>query len=300
VQIKTIFRTNGSFYKNIILNAPNLLLLQNVQLKGKIWAGVAGIFIGDLLGLPLGGLTGFIVFSILGHYFFDIPREQEELAEDNREYRQRQGRFIYFLMALGAKLAKADGPVNRLERDMVERIMRDHFHLSGPGRAEAIHIWNTVKDNSESFERYALQFNEQFSRERYQINNMLDLLFMIAAADGGLHRQEELVLRRVAHFLRISPLQFERIKQRYYISSANREPAYSTLDPHYAILGAKPTDTMEDIKKKYRQLALEWHPDRLVAAGASQEAIRHGKEKFQLIKEAYDKITASRTNTTRK
>ena len=79
-----------------------------MQLRGKLWAGIAGIFIGDLMGLPFGGLTGFVVGSLLGHYFLDAPAEQKEAESSWRSYRQSQGRFIYHVMLLSAKLAKED------------------------------------------------------------------------------------------------------------------------------------------------------------------------------------------------
>jgi DnaJ like chaperone protein len=66
------------------------------------------------------------------------------------------------------------------------------------------------------------------------------------------------------------------------------------MDPHYTILGAETTDSLDTIKKKYRALAMQWHPDKMAAKGASSEALRHAKEKFQQINEAYERITEAR------
>lgn len=271
-----------------------------MQLRGKLWAGIAGIFIGDLMGLPFGGLTGFVVGSLLGHYFLDAPAEQKEAESSWRSYRQSQGRFIYHVMLLSAKLAKEDGPINRHELNHMERLMRQQFRLNDAGRADAVRIWNQSKSSEDSFESYARAFYQAFSKERYQINNMMDLLFSVAAADGGLNPREEALLVQAAQLFRISRMQYERIKMRFFNVPPPRQTAYSTLDPYYTLLGATPTESMESIKKKYRALAMQWHPDKLIASGAPPEVLRHAKEKFQQINEAYEHISEERTRSLKK
>lgn len=271
-----------------------------MQLRGKLWAGIAGIFIGDLIGLPFGGLTGFVVGSILGHYLLDAPADKEAAESAYKSYRQSQGRFIFHVMALGAKLAKADGPVNRNELNHMERLMRQHFRLNDRGRADAVRIWNQAKESGEPFDRYAQAFFDTFAKERYQINNMMDLLFSIAASDGGLNPKEEELLLRAAHIFRISRMQYDRIKMRFFNIPPPRQTVYSELDPHYAILGAKPGEPMESIKQKFRALALQWHPDKIMASGAPPEVLRHAKEKFQQINEAYERISEERNRTVKK
>jgi DnaJ like chaperone protein len=128
--------------------------------------------------------------------------------------------------------------------------------------------------------------------------NMMDLLFATAASDGRLHPREEELLLRAAGIFHIGRMQYERIKSRYYQSTRQQQQQqqgrWSPLDPHYTLLGATEADSLELIKKKYRALAVQWHPDKMLANGASPEAIRHAKEKFQKINEAYEKITEAR------
>jgi DnaJ like chaperone protein len=271
-----------------------------MQWRGKILTGIAGIFIGDLIGLPLGGLTGFIGGALIGHYFLDAPNERNDEESEYREYRQKQGRFIFYVMAMGAKLAKADGPVNKLERDHVGKLMHDPFRLNDKGRIGAIRIWNQAKESSETFERYAAAFNEVFGKDRNQLENMMEILFSIAAADGRLHPREEELLLRAAHTFRITRIQYDRIKQRFYNTAPPKQSPLSPLDPHYAILDAKPSDSLDTIKQKYRTLAMRWHPDKVSATGASADAMRHAKEKFQKIKEAYEQIMLVKQNPYKK
>ncbi len=268
-----------------------------LEIKGKIICGIAGIFLFDLLGIPFGGLIGFFVGSWLGHYFFDQPREKEQSDSAFKDYQRRQGEFAFHVFRLCAKLAKSDGPINEREVSHMESLMRHQFRMNDRGRLQAVKIWKNAKESNDTFDQYARAFYEGFGRDRHHVLNMLDLLFATAAADGGLHPREEELLLRAAGIFQVGRLQYDRVKSRFYHargSAGQPQQRWSPLDPHYAILGAEPTDTLEVIKKKYRALALQWHPDKVVAKGLSTDAQRHAKEKFQQINEAYEKITEAR------
>ncbi|MCE7925613.1 MAG: hypothetical protein DYG98_21385 [Haliscomenobacteraceae bacterium CHB4] len=265
-----------------------------LELKGKIICGLAGIFLFDLLGIPFGGLIGFIVGSLAGHFLFDKPKENAAADAEFKAYQRKQGEFLYHVFSLCAKVAKADGAVNRQEIAHMEYLMRNQFRMNDRGRAQAIKIWKQAKDSTDPFDHYARAFYRDFGRERHHVMNMMDLLFAMSAADGSLHPREEMILLRAAGIFHIGRMQYERLKSRYYQSKTAPQQRWTPLDPHYAILGAQPTDSLEVIKKKYRSLAVKWHPDKLAASGASPEALRHGKEKFQQINEAYERIVEAR------
>ncbi len=270
----------------------------SVEIKGKILCGIAGIFLFDLLGIPFGGLIGFFVGSWLGHYFFDQPKEKEQSDSEFKAYQRRQGEFVFHVFRLCAKMAKSDGPINEREVSHMESLMRNQFRMNERGRSQAVKIWKNAKESDDTFDQYARAFYEGFGRDRHHVLNMLDLLFATAAADGSLHPREESLLLRAAGIFQVGRLQYERVKARYYQSRpGNGGPAqqrWSPLDPHYAILGAEPTESLDLIKKKYRALAMQWHPDKMAAKGVSAEALRHAKEKFQQINEAYERITEAR------
>lgn len=263
-------------------------------IKGKFFWGLAGIVIFDLLNIPYGGLIGFLAGSWFGHYFFDRPSDQEKDDDEFKAYQRRQGEFVFHVFRLCAKLAKADGPINEQEVGHMEMLMRNQFRMNERSRTQAIKIWKSAKESNDSFEQYARAFFEAFGRDRHHVLNMLDLLFSVAAADGALRPKEEELLLRAAGIFQVGRLQFERIKGRYYQNNMGGRqtyaPRWSPLDPHYAILGASPSDSLDAIKKKYRALAMQWHPDTMAAKGVSAEALRHAKEKFQQINEAYERI----------
>jgi DnaJ like chaperone protein len=269
-----------------------------LELKGKLIGGIVGIFIGDLSGLPLGGLFGFFIGSFIGHYLFDQTDDKKSDESNYRQYQHKQGVFLYHTFSLCAKMAKADGVVSRAEIQLMENLMRRQFRLNDRGRAEAIKIWKKAKESTDPIDQYLHHFYRDFNRERHLVLNMMDLLFAMAAADGHLHPAKETALLRAAGVFHIGKLQYERIKGRYFQTRTQfngaQQPRWSPLDPYYAILGAQPSESLDSIKQKFRTLAKQWHPDMVSARGASSEAMRHAKEKFQKINEAYEKIVESR------
>ena len=155
----------------------------------------------DLMNVPLGGLIGFFIGSIAGHYLMDMPRENAASEGAFNAYQKRRGEFLFHVFRLCAKMAKSDGAVSQREVTHMENLMRNHFRMSDKGRAQAIKIWKQAKDSGDSFDDYARAFYSDFGRERHQVLNMMDLLFATAASDGKLHpREEELLLRAAGIF----------------------------------------------------------------------------------------------------
>lgn len=269
--------------------------VSNMELKGKLLFGVGGLALFGVSGMPFGGPIGFVVGSLLGHYWLDKPKEdEEELKSEYQAFQQRQRRFLHHVFALCAKVAKADGPINRQEINHMEQLMRQQFRLNDKGRAYAVRVWKQAKESPQPFAEFAQAFHHDFRQERHRVIDMMDLLFAMAAADGGLHSREESLLRQASGVFHISSLQYDNIKKRYFHLPPQAEQRWNALDPHYAILGAKPSDSLDVVKKKFRELAMQWHPDKVAAKGMSAEAMRHAKEKFQQINEAYERILEGR------
>lgn len=267
-----------------------------MELKGKLIGGIIGLFLGDLLGLPLGAAIGFFIGSFIGHYFFDQATGKQE-DDEYKAYQRKQGVYLYHVFTLCAKMAKADGSVSRREIQFMEDLMRRQFRLNDYGRAEAIKIWKKSKDSEDPIDVLLRHFYNDFNRERHLVLNMMDLLFATAASNGNLHPRQEQITLQAAGIFHIGRLQYERLKGRYFQTQHQFNGAqtrWSPLDPYYAILGAQPTESLDVIKQKFRTLAKQWHPDVMSARGASSEALRHAKEKFQKINEAYEKIVESR------
>jgi DnaJ like chaperone protein len=250
------------------------------------WAGKAfWTGAGWAIGGPIGGIVGAIIGAAI-----DEKEEEQEYrnqaalrAAVENQARREQLLFVS-IFSMAAKMAKADGNVGQEEVSFLTNFMKEALELSPDRQKEAIQIFGTAKNANQPIEDYAKEFYSEYANEQDRLLSMLHLLFYIAAADGILHLNEEKMLMSVAQIFRISMDQYKEIKIEFF----------GDTDQWYTILGCSSDDDNETIKKKYRKLALEYHPDRLASQKNSPDAIRTANFKFQQINEAYDMIKKQR------
>lgn len=240
------------------------------------WFGkIAGATIGFIIGGPLGAAGG----AFLGHKFLD---------NDNNltEHESVQANYFVALFSMLGKIAKADGIVTKEEIDAVDNVIKYKLRLNGEQRRFAIEVFNKSKDSEYTFENFAQNFYQINRNNRNILNFMLVTLFEVASADGVFHKNEEELLKRAKVIFGISDFEYDSIKKQYF--------PLADIEKHYAILESKPEDSDSTIKKNYRRLVQEYHPDRLQNKGMSEEFAAYAKEKFQKIQDAYDYIRQQR------
>jgi DnaJ like chaperone protein len=184
------------------------------------------------------------------------------------------------LVALAAKMARSDGVVTRDEVVAFQRIVV----VPPEEQAHIQKLFDLAKQTSAGFEAYASQIAEAFREEPALLEDVLDGLFLIAAADGAIHEDEHAYLRDVAAIFSIKDHDFARIEARHM-----RRPE----DP-YLVIGA--TREMDDaaLKRHYRRLVADNHPDREIARGLPEEAIAIATRRLATINEAWDRIERER------
>ena len=111
---------------------------------------------------------------------------------------------------------------------------------------------------------------------------LMQYLFGIAKADGIVDQRELKLLQQISNGLRLSSADFNSLKSMFYVDSAS----------HYDVLNLKKTASETEIKKAYRKLAVEYHPDKVMNLG--EEYQKAAKEKFQKVQEAYEQIKLER------
>ncbi len=234
------------------------------------WLGkILGGGIGFMLGGPLGALLG----AVAGHHAVDKGRFTQE--------EERQSLFFLATFSMLGKLSKADGRVTSEEIEVVEQVMRDSLRLSPEARQFAIDVFSAAKDSGDSFEDYAHQFYSDFRDYPEVLSSLVDLLLRLAHADGVVHPEETRLIEETVRIFGI-PAEYEQLKARY--SNVN------DLEKCYRILGASSDESLADIKKKYRRLAMDYHPDRVQANGVSPELAAASEERFKEIQQAFDVI----------
>ncbi|MEQ1756233.1 MAG: DnaJ family molecular chaperone [Micropepsaceae bacterium] len=251
----------------------------------SIWGKIAGAAAGLALGGPLGALLGVIA----GHVLVDRDQgnqlEHDEHGGDRHGSRPRRERdevaFTIGVIALAAKLAKADGTVTRDEVDAFKRV----FPVPREQEANVGQLFNLAKQDVAGFDSYARQLASLFRSQPGVLEDLLDSLFLIAKADESLHPSELEFLRHVSEIFGFSAQQFERIR------ASHAGPDHE--DP-YVILGVPRTVEDEDLKKQYHRLVREHHPDSLISRGVPEEFVKLATAKIAAINGAYDLIKKER------
>jgi DnaJ like chaperone protein len=188
--------------------------------------------------------------------------------------------FTIGMIALGAKMAKADGVVTEDEIAAFRQV----FHVPDAELASVARVFNLAKKDTAGFDTYALQMAKLFAAQSEILEDVLDGLFHIAKADNAYHPGEQGFLFKVAEIFGFSPGEFARIRARHV----------AVADDPYLILGVDPAALPDDIKRRYRELVREYHPDRHIAAGVPVEMIEIATARLQKINEAYDQIMRER------
>ncbi|MFX0545615.1 TerB family tellurite resistance protein [Roseovarius sp. S1116L3] len=194
---------------------------------------------------------------------------------------ERRVAFAIAVIALGAKMAKADGQVTRGEVSA----FREVFQIAQDDEAGAARVFNLARQDVAGFEEYAARIKAMFGDQTDALSDLLEGLFHIAIADGQYHPDENIFLERVAQIFELPERDFQQMRCRFVPDAAP--------DP-YQVLGASPDDDMDTLRKRYRERVRASHPDRMVARGVPVEAMRLAEKRMVDINRAWDQIRAAR------
>ena len=240
----------------------------------SIWGSLLGGVIGFSLGGPFGALLG----SFLGGKISNISSSNTFGNQQNS-----QQIFALSLIILSAKLSKADGRVSKEELIAV----KEKLQIPDNEIDQVAKIFNKAKDESTGYEPYAKQISEIFKGNQNVLEEVINILFYIAEADGHVSNEEESMIANIAFIFGLSQKQYESIKE--------TRKSSDKLNP-YIVLESQPTDDLKSIRKKYIKLSKEHHPDLLISKGVPIEVINESKNKMRAINAAWDQIQKLKSN----
>lgn len=248
----------------------------------SIWGKIVGGTTGFALGGPIAALLGVLAGHALDQFVTQSGETAVAAPSDPREHPGlRQIAFTIGVIALGAKIAKVDGDVTR---DEVEAF-RSFFHVPPGEEANVQRFFDLAKRDASGFEPYARQVAALFPDAPEILENVLEGLFDIAKADGKVGAAEAEYLAKVAGIFGLSSERFERARAAA-LGGAECEPCI--------VLGIDPLATDEQIREAWLRQVRANHPDRLIAQGLPEEAIRVANRKLALINDAYDRLRRQR------
>lgn len=255
------------------------------------WGKIAGGAFGFMLGGPLGAALG----AVLGHQFDKGVSGAAGISLNDQE--QVQAAFFTATFSVMGHIAKADGRVSESEIALAERVM-EQMHLNDDQRRAAIELFNRGKSESFSVDEVLDQLRQVSHRSRNLLRIFLEIQIQAALADGVVDDAEYRALFRIAERLGFDQEQIRRLLDMLQAGGA-RAPgdAGPNLEDAYRTLGVSPDARDDEVKKAYRRLMNQHHPDKLVAKGLPEEMMEVATEKTQTIKAAYERINESRRKT---
>jgi DnaJ like chaperone protein len=194
----------------------------------------------------------------------------------------RDAAFALALIALAGKMAVADGAVTASE----ERAFRNTVDIAAGHEDQVIRVFNLAKQDIAGFEAYARKIARFFHDSPETLEHVLDGLFYIATADGLVHEGELEYLRDVSAIFGFDEVRFEQLASQHVQLDVGIDP--------YMVLGLAPNADAEEIRRVYRQLVAEHHPDRLIAKGVPEDLIDVATDRMKSINLAYQALTKPR------
>lgn len=230
------------------------------------------------------------IFSTLAQLFRDLAATGAEAIEaivervrtayaGDRDTRRRVA-FSVAMIALSAKMAKADGVVTQREI----RAFQEIFKIPPEEVGNVFRLYDLARRDTAGFEIYAAKMRglcDGGPGNCALLGDVLDGLFHIAGADDTIHERELEFLARVAEIFGMTEAEFERVKARHVQSGP---------EGAFAILGVRPTDPPEVIRRRYLELVKENHPDRLAARGVPEEFMAIATERMKAINAAWSLV----------
>ena len=210
-------------------------------------------------------------------------RAGESLADVFERLRtppERSVAFTIAVIALGAKMAKADG---RVTRDEV-KAFREIFYIAPEEEENAARVFDLARQDVAGYDIYARRIRKMFSDGRGPLCDLLEGLFYIAVADGRYHPHEDAVLADIARIFDLKEAEFKNVRARF-VPDAERDP--------YDVLGVRPDQPLSEIRGVWKALIKESHPDKLVARGLPEEAIKLAERRVADLNRAWEEINRS-------
>jgi len=265
------------------------------------WGKIVGGTFGFMLGGPLGAMLG----AAVGHSFdqgLNTSAAGSPFGHGPNQERIQSAFFTTVFSVMG-HVAKADGRVTQDEIAMARSVMQQ-MSLDQNQTRVAMDLFNQGKHRNFKLDPVIAQFKSECHRRSTLLQMFLEILLHAAYADGVLHNREEALLKNISATLGFSSAHFKQLEamvrsQRFFTGDSDqpdRPPPAELLADAYTLLGVKPRDNDAEVKKAYRRMMSQHHPDKLMAKGLPEEMVKLATTKTQEIKAAYELVKENRTH----
>ena len=253
-----------------------------------------GKLLGGATGFAVAGPLGALIGAALGHAVDRHNASAVVKADTADATAATQTFFFTATFAVMGHMAKADGKVSSQEIQMARRVM-DHMALDRARRHFAQALFRLGKEADFPLSDVLAQLKQE-SRSRDLRRMFIEIQVFAAYADGAVHPRERTILEKICIALGLDRATLVQVEQLVaaQLRAERVDDATPTLAQDHAVLGIDEAADMETVRRAYRRLMSQHHPDRLVAKGLPEEMIRIATEKTQSIRAAYERIRDAR------
>lgn len=250
------------------------------------WGKILGGAFGMMLGGPIGALLG----VVLGHNFDKGLNTSSSNEGDFGRQERIQTLFYTTTFSVMGHVCKADGQVTEDEIALAKSIMHQ-MDLNADQQRAAISLFNEGKKDTFPLLDIIQQFRHELGFRPNLLRMFVEIQIMAAYADGVMHPAERGVLLKICQLLSVSKHEFEHLCAMFSgQSGATQQTTILSLQQAYAVLDIDESADESDIKRAYRRLTSQHHPDKLVAKGLPEEMMKIATERTHEIRQAYEII----------
>lgn len=263
---------------------------------------IFGKIIGGALGFLIGNIFGLIIGVWIGHSFDKGMRQNFGSSFGGNDPRLTQKIFFESTFAVMGHLAKADGVVSKMEIAAAEQVMAK-LGLIGEKREQAIESFNWGKSSEFELATTLQELTAHCIGKPSLIQMFLEIQIVAATADGKVSPPEMEILYQIGQAFRIPQMQIDRLVEMVIAQQSFHRDGHTgnytshsgpSLAQAYKVIGVTETSTKQEVKRAYRKLMSQHHPDKLVSRGMPEEMVKVATEKSQEIQSAYEMIKKHR------
>jgi len=249
-----------------------------------------------MLNLIILAVVGYIFYTVFKSYGQYESYSKKAFKDFSVSHASLKNSELGLFVALVAKVAKADGKVDAFEAQLIG-IMFDDISavFPEPEKTKQIlkDIFNEEKDRTDNIEHIAHSLANTIKKNKAQQQQFMGFLIQLAFIDGEVSSGEEEILSLIAEALEFDPNAYHAIFDQFEKMMQNRQPK-ANIEDAYRLLGVSANDDMKTIKKAYKKLIRQYHPDIIASQGKSESYMKEATAKTQEINQAYEMIEEAR------
>jgi len=248
---------------------------------------------GNIIVLAILAAVFYYIFKSYARYS-DYSKEAFKNFSVSKEALQKSELGIF--VALVAKVAKADGKVDALEAQLIGIMFDDIAGIfPEPHKTKEIlkEIFNEEKERSDNIEQLAQTLARSIKTNKAKQQQFMGFLIQLSFVDGEVSKSEEQVLQQIAEALAFDPQAYHAIFNQFEKMMQNIQPK-ANIEDAYKLLGVNAADDLDTIKKAYRKLVKQYHPDIIKSQGKDEAYMQEATAKTQEINQAYEMIKKAR------